>query len=483
MAVPERLIGYESIQLKGPYEMITLHELELKAAANEHATLRFTGIVSDEKRDICVQKATPDDVVEVLQVVDGNVEKKLFRGRVQSVAVKAINGMYYLEVHASTHTKDMDIKLKSRSFQNNSMTYGELIKEVLTDYDGDCIVDRNVESQPLEYFILQYKETDWCFLKRIASRFGLTLIPEISADKPKFWFGVPEKTEAVELDDFHYVIKRDLINHAISAQNYDDTLMETDFTCYELESNQFLPIGARAKCKGIEFVIAQSTTAMKSGALKYLYTLRIETGVRQNEILNNKLIGAMLEGTVKEVESDQVKIDLEIDKGEIPKNYTLFPYSTFYTAEGNSGWYCMPEVGDTVRLLFPTAYEDEAIVAGSVRKNGAESKKTADPNIRYIGTNKGKELKLAPKELLISAKKKGKMLIKLDDDKGIDIQSDGVISVSSKKNLTVETDASLQLTARDGIYLQCRSSSIVLDGEADIKGSVVKVAGTVKAPV
>lgn len=480
MAVPERLIGYDSIQVNSPYELQTLHELEITAKANDHATLRFTGIISDEKKERCVYSATSQDKVEVLQIVGGSVEQILFKGKVQSVTVKAVNGIYYLEVIARSHTIDLDIKYQNRSFQNNRMTYGQLVKAVIADCDGDAIIDRNVESEPLNQFVLQYQETNWEFLKRMASHFGLTLIPDVTADKPKFWFGLPESKGAIVLDDFHYTVKKNISDYSVTSQNYANDLNESDFTYYELESNRVLPIGALVKCWDGEFTVTRAVMAIRGGGLKHLYVLAPAKGIRQNEIINLNLTGVALEGTIKEVVKDQVKVDLQIDGGQTPDDYTLFPYSTFYTAEGNSGWYCMPEKGDSVRLIFPEAQESSGMVIGSIRKNGSSSKKTKDPNVRYIGTNKGKEMKLAPKELLITAKEKGKILVKLDDAKGIEIQSDEIIDLASKKDFTINTDEGLQMTAADGIYLQCGSSSVVLDGEADFKGSLVTVAGMVK---
>ncbi|HEX2954959.1 MAG TPA: contractile injection system protein, VgrG/Pvc8 family, partial [Bacillota bacterium] len=270
MAVPERLIGYDFIQVKSPYELQTLHEVQITAKANDHATLRFTGIVPDEKKDSCVYSATSQDKVEVLQVVNGSVEQIFFKGKVQSLSVKAVNGIYYLEVLAVSHTIDLDLKYQNRSFHNNKMTYTQMIKEVIADCDGDAIIDRKVESKTLGQFILQYHETNWAFLKRMASRFGLTLFPDVTADKPKFWFGLPEGKAAVTLEDFHYAVKKNISDYLETAWNYDGTLTESDFISYELESNRALPIGARVKCKESEFVIARSVTAIKGGGLKHL---------------------------------------------------------------------------------------------------------------------------------------------------------------------------------------------------------------------
>lgn len=47
-------------------------------------------------------------------------------------------------------------------------------------------------SKKLGQFTLQYQETDWKFLKRLASRFQTGLVPDPIAAKPSLTVGLPE---------------------------------------------------------------------------------------------------------------------------------------------------------------------------------------------------------------------------------------------------------------------------------------------------
>jgi hypothetical protein len=44
----------------------------------------------------------------------------------------------------------------------------------------------------------------------------------------------------------------------------------------------------------------------------------------------------------------------------------IFLYHHGY-AEGNSGWYCMPEINDTVFIYFPTKEEHMGVGMNSIR--------------------------------------------------------------------------------------------------------------------
>ena len=68
---------------------------------------------------------------------------------------------------------------------------------------------------------------------------------------------------------------------------------------------------------------------------------------------NEHIDGISWKGEVLERIQDRVKVHLEIDDYQDPGTAWEFPYSTLYTAEGHSGFYVMPEKGDTVYINFP----------------------------------------------------------------------------------------------------------------------------------
>ncbi|WP_418789163.1 phage baseplate assembly protein V [Paenibacillus agilis] len=69
-----------------------------------------------------------------------------------------------------------------------------------------------------------------------------------------------------------------------------------------------------------------------------------------------------------DVAKDTVKVHLEVDKQQSVVEASWFSYASLYTAEGNSGCYCMPEKGDSVMLYFPDGEEKNATAMSSVRK-------------------------------------------------------------------------------------------------------------------
>ncbi|HEX9062343.1 MAG TPA: contractile injection system protein, VgrG/Pvc8 family [Clostridia bacterium] len=477
------VVTYGNIKLVSPYMISSLVELRIIRRLNAHVSLYFTGVIPEDKKDTYVEKAKANDTIEVTEVdSEGGNVRSLFKGLVSEVAVRSVRGTYYFEVSGLSHSCKMDVTLKNRSFQNKSMQYKDLVKKVAADYPGTDFIDTASNSSQINGLIVQYNETDWQFLKRMASHFGSVLVPYANSDKPKFWFGLPKGKNGDIPEDFQYSISRNLGKFSSLSGNNTQGIDDCDFTYYEAESDTFLEPGDKVKFKDRNLVVAKSTAFITNGTLKYEYVLSEEKGLKKARSVNDLLTGASIEGKVIDVQSDTVRVHLDIDKEQKKDEAYWFKYVTNYTAEGNSGWYCMPQKDDHVKLYLPTAEEGEAVVKGSVRKCGKSQPKTADPDTRYLGTNHGKWMKLGQKDVMFTASE-GKMFINLDEDKGVEIQSDQPITIKSDKNFSINVDKSLSIAAEDNIKFICNSSSLVMNGETYFSGSRVEVDGYIKAPI
>ncbi len=134
---------------------------------------------------------------------------------------------------------------------------------------------------------------------------------------------------------------------------------------------------------------------MQQGVLVYEYILSNENSFTQDKLYHEGIIGLSLKGRVLEAIQDTVKVQLEIDAEQTKKRRSIpFPYTTSYTAEGNSGWYCMPEVDDTVMIYFPTKEEKDAVGVNSLRVLEKGSDRMSDPAVKVFQNKKWKRIKI-----------------------------------------------------------------------------------------
>lgn len=468
-----------------PYEIVHLQKMRITKAINEHSKLTFTAIVSEDKKDSYVTKTNAETFIKVLiQDDDGKREHVLFTGLVIKVKVNAVRGVYYLTVDAISHSYLLDIKRKKRSFQNPNILYSALIDEVISPYDGADMIDVASYHKKTNTLIMQYDETDWQFLKRLASRFYTALVPVNGFNSPKFYFGVPTNLNRGELTIIHYTVRRDMAAYKQAVDNGVPGVIDLDYTIYEVKSEQLLEPGHEVMFKSRNLVVASVVSETKNGILEHEYKLYPRKGLRQKKLYNEAIIGASIQGKVIQIRRNTVRAKLDMDDQLDANADFWFPYSTIYASEDNTGWYCMPEIGDQIRIYFPSKKEEEGIAISSVARevpspstapstgSGAKANQVTDkdpkedPDTKTFSTKYGKIISLGPTSIII---KSGDMLITLDDEKGIDIVSDKNISITAGDNVLLSSSNirisanTLTLSGKDN-KISLEEAKILLEG-------------------
>lgn len=480
MSVVEAAVGMGNIRCISPYTLQHIQDLRIERKAGDHARLYLQGIIPEEHQDRDLNILAQDETVSLVEIGNQRQEvRKLFQGLVQDVSIRRVQGIYILELEAVSYSYLLDIEPRIRSFQNKDQDCEDVIRQVLKAYPKSDVIDYVSGSSKLGALTLQYRETDWQFLRRLASRFGAAIIPEISADSPKLYIGVPDG-RYTELPDQAYTLRRDMraLKEAWSVGAVSVT--EKDFTSYVLDTHRWLALGDTVLFHEEELKVAACTSRTVRGMLRHTVTLSPESGIRQNEIRNDDIAGAALEGKIIGVTKDTVKVHLDVDADQSESEASWMPYSAVYAGDGG-GFYSMPEAGSAVQVYFSSGQESDAFAMGSVRRGSQPSPKTADPATKSWGTNYGKEMKMTDSEMSLIATE-GSLFITLDGG-GVMIQSNSGIVASGGQEISLESEKKIGIEAQETIFLQCGDSSMILDGMTDLKGSEVLLDGLIKMPV
>ncbi|OPZ93218.1 MAG: Phage late control gene D protein (GPD) [Firmicutes bacterium ADurb.Bin419] len=454
-----------------PYD-ICPNELTIVKCINDHARTRVVAIVPEEEKDKYVNMTKTHTTMEIKYEDESGVTQ-MFKGVVTDIEVKVVRGIFYVTIDGISNTFNLDLKIKRRSFQDKNMTYTSLIKEVIKDYSGADYIDVAAKSKKIEKFIIQYDETDWQFLKRMASHFNAGLIADTNSDKPKFWFGVPQGGQKGNIEQYNYSVSKRIGDFRVSSENYIEGIDEKDFTYFKVETNAIFNIGDSVSFLDKSLYVFQLIARLQDGILVHEYLLTQEKGMSQNLIQNEKVQGASVEGKVIEIKEDNLRVHLEIDEKQEKEKAYWFPYSTFYTTEGQTGWYCMPELDDYVKLYFPTNREEEGVITNSIRRKTVGGDFITDPDVKYFRTKFGKELMFNKDEIMITGKDE-EILIRLVAEEGIEIYSNKDIKIKADKGLFIESGKNLNITAGSKINVVCKDSQIEMNGITTIKGSKVK---------
>lgn len=487
-----------------PIAKTNLQELEITKAINDHARIKIVAMIDDGEKPQW-QRVTGLDITIKITTIDG---KNLFFGIATHYAVGELvdkkGSRSVVTVEGASMTHQLDIFLKKRSFMDKGLTYKEVFERVLADY-GVAIHHHLIPKElKTGQFFLQYNETDWTFLRRLASRCQTWLIPDAASEKISFALGLfdTEFRGDITLYDPHFWVRRETVD----ATGPDGRRGSADNVCniyYEVRSvdGYLLELGEKLQVGSRPLMVWQAKLCFEQGRF-VTYYLMVDQGKNATTLWNDELVGLALAGTVMKAERDTIEIDLQIDKdyranekmdkggqAEARKESCRFTYSTIYSAEENTGLYWMPELNDTVFLYFPTNNEQDAYVFGSVRrgakiedKNNKWQKalKIGDPNVRYFRTG-GKEIMFSPEEIRITVEGKGsdnkdfKYYVTLHDERGIEIYSTKDVNVFAKRDINLNSEAgAIAIQAGGKINLACQESSIIMNGDTHIKGKTIR---------
>lgn len=455
-----------------PYQFEKIIDFKLTRALNEHAKLSIKGVVPQENLDEYVENANSQETIEVqLKGDDGST--LLFKGTVTRLSVEAKGDVRSIAIEALSGTFLMDVKRKNRSFQDHAMTYGEIFKSLTKDYPHSDVIDKVTKGKAIGGLLVQYKETDWEFIKRLASYFNAPLIPDCRFNGAKFFVGLPQDLHKQSLDEYHYTIEKDLKGYRLKTENDLPGLNEQNLISYSIASHQLVELGSPVAFNRRTLFVYQAITEMENGLLTNRYVLRDKKGMGRRKITNVALAGVSLFGKVLDVAKDNLKIQLEIDGQQDKGKAMWFPYSTIYSSPDGSGWYCMPEVGDQIRVHFPDDDEKNAFAASSVNLSSSNPQKRSDPSVKSISTKYGKEIVFQKGAIEIIGN--GKLLMRLTDDGGIEINSDKKIMLTAKEDIEITGGAKILLQGEGGVDLTQGDAALTILDEVTISGAKVKI--------
>ena len=463
---------YKDITVSG-YDFEKIIELKIVREINEHAKLKIRGIISEENEDKYVEEANDKSFINISVNDNENNIKNLFRGIVIDISIDTQNNVRILEIEALSRTYLMDIKKMVRTFQDENYTYMDVIN-ILNNENGNVLAMDNItDDKKIDKLIVQYKETDWELIKRLASNFNAGLIPECQLDGTKYIIGMRKDGISYSLDEFNYSIKKSIQEYKEKYENGIETLNDMNLISYEITTNKMLNLCEAVNFNGKNLYVYKAIIEICDSEFINKYVLRDEKGMKIQKRYNDKLIGLSLKGNILDTKNDVVKIKLDIDSSQNKDTAKWFPYSTVYSSEDGTGWYCMPEVGDAIRLYFPDNEEKNAYAISSVNLKSSNSKKRSDPSVKNIGTKYGKQIVMKPGVVEIIGG--NNLLMRMTDDGGIEIKSDKKIILDAQDDIEIKGKAKVSIKGDEGVDLTQNSANLAIKDDVKMTGGKVKI--------
>lgn len=454
------------------FDFLTLESLEIDRAVGEHATATITGYIRDSDVEAYRWKVLERIWVTITAEDEGRNTRNLMTGLVAGFSLEPQPHATQLTLILKSGTYLMDAAVHFRSFQNTGVTYLDVLNAINQTYgEAGVKVEESLETTPID-FLLQYKETDWEFIRRIASRFGLAVTPAIVREGAFYYVGSANYSTYSMPEFTSCSVSKHVGSFMTHGVNGLGPLMEQDYLEYQIQSRDIYDLWDRLMLGNEGGYVCRIRSGYRHGELTHTYTLRPMNGMRVMKISNECQTGSSFQAEVKEVKQDMVRIELTGDENAGQEIVRWFPYSTGYSSPDGSGWYCMPEPGDRVRLQIPDQTEEHGYVISSVHMETGKDRK--NPDHKSFKTKYGKELLFTPDSLELTNNQG--MSIRIKDGEGIQIISSKDISITSGGNITLSSEeASLVIAGKERVDIKQGGAGLSMDKDITFTGGKFRI--------
>ena len=368
--------------------LIQVEAFQLVQGLNDHAFLSIKFLVKEETSEEFVNLASVFPVI-----IRENVYTKgqiIFQGKAENVYTRVERGLSYLYFDAYSYSKEWERIEKSRSFLNGNMSYMDVARKVLSDYEQADIKDEITQNALIPELLLQYEESDWVFLRRLASHFGTYLIADCRDTCGKVYFGIPHMNYGTELTNQDYSLEKDYLHY--SKVLMPEGILPQESSQWKIKTRQFLFMGEELTINQIPAVVTELDVVLEKGELVYRYTLSRRAGIRREKEINPRIYGMSIPATVKERSGNRVRVQFDIDK-------EYDPAGKFFTyAIESSSFYCMPEIGSRVHIYFPEHDEQSAIAVHAIG-SGSGPGGGQNPDNKRFSDPSGSAMDMTPETL------------------------------------------------------------------------------------
>ena len=473
------------MQVKGFERVLYFSSIKLVQERNEHSYCSFTAAINEEPINYLSK-------VGHLVSVTLDDERPVFYGLVDRVEVEKTYGSTFLNVALISCTQRLDTEEKTRIFQNPHKRLGEVLSASrlrLTNCELELAED--LRKQIYEKVIVQDKETDFQFIKRMAAY-----------QQQSVW--LKKMTE-----------KGIVLSIAKQATKDKNTLKNEDIIAYtcintkqgmrlELRVSRYLPLGSTVTIEtdSKEYLIVKSVFEQLHNKDEFVYILeeKVKTKINNENEQSYLEKSLILQARVTSVADPlhQGKIQVEFidkyieDMDKKPEKRIWLDYRSPYSGKVG-GIVFLPDVGDVVEVV----YNNEGCYVGSTLRQQVLDKECQNVEEKYIGNNfqqrvfwkkDGLELHSFENKILMNKERieiivgasrivldKDNIFLETGSDK-IQLMPQGILTSANK---TVDVKGQdVQISAQSNLEVKASSASYKSSGGTSIKGSAVDIEGS-----
>jgi Phage late control gene D protein (GPD). len=258
------------IPIKG---IVNIENFHMYAGFGKHASVQIQVLIKEE------------NIEDIHYIEDGEKltvyekDERLFCGKIIEVSLRHEKAVYYVNIKAVSYTYEWTLKKVSQSFNDCNLKYIEVFKNILSKYKDAEIIDMVCKDSKIPEFLLQYEESDWSFLERLASHFAAYIIPEYTEEKGRVYIGIPDIKNGVKFEENEYNVEKKLDNYYKMSKTIK--VYPQEYISIKIVSDKKLVLGEEVIVgeKQIKVIVTEIEYSLISGEIVKNYKLSRKAGM------------------------------------------------------------------------------------------------------------------------------------------------------------------------------------------------------------
>lgn len=441
-------ITYDEIKIKCNIKVNRILQLSISERIGSHAMAEIKANIESESLGLSSTELM-NQPVKIYYIKD-NKEHLIFTGVISNVRIEKESIYETISLSAVSLTWLMDLERKNRSFQDCNDSVTGLIKKIAQENSFQFLC--SATDQSITQPFIQYKETDWEFILRLATHLNAPVITSPNYDGNGFNIGFQDQKIPQEL----HVTREKWCMDAV--MNQSPSWRTKEATYYEVDTSQILHLDQCVILHNDVLRPYHISLILQKGLLHCICKLAVNNHYFTTVSYNPNLKNISLTGTVLKQKEESISIHLDIDEKQDADNTYFYPWSP----EAGKMLYCMPEIGSRVNLLIPGEDEQKAAAINCTQQSESLEKATKTPENRWFITKNEKTMSLKPSGINFSSNG-DQSSISIQDVNGNSIKSSKEIFIQAKGKISIygtqiELNAPTEVTA---IKRQLGSPAIV----------------------
>ena len=152
-----------------PFQILYWWNLKAILKKNQHGCAKISGYISAEEKNRIMAMISEETWAHIWFYDETGGKNILFCGYIEDLRIHAEADTFLLTVLLKTGTGKMDMGEHIGVYQNAATSYQKILETIVQGYtDGKLLM--GTEAGNIGKMVVQYKETDWEFAKRLAAQ-------------------------------------------------------------------------------------------------------------------------------------------------------------------------------------------------------------------------------------------------------------------------------------------------------------------------